>query len=450
TADIVVTASPVASGSPTPTPSGSVGQVSVVSIARALRITGRDVAIEAVVTAPATLLDTTGRRIVVQDGPAAIEVLLASGAAAPPVGSRIRAEGRIGVAYGAPRLRADRLLVEGTGHVPQPLVLHGSPTVAHEWRLVTVTGRVASIEKLGDRWRAEIQVGAAKVAVVGQPGAAIPSATLAEGRTATVTGIARRPYPSASDKRFAVTPRFAADVRTSGRATPEKDETTKAGSTSAPDRSVTPGPSAVTTIDADLIDLAAVVGRMVRVGGLVVDLRADGFTLDDGTAIGRVVLRGAALDRLSLIEPDDALNAIGRVEVTADGPLVVVDDPGGIVEAGDPVAAAPTAAETSDPLAAAEPAARPSAEALARGSSRIADLGGALPFDAGAAGLATLLAISAASVAMALLRREQSKRRLATRIAGRLAAFAGGSTDPAAPPSDPRSAERGPSTIHSA
>ena len=45
-------------------------------------------------------------------------------------------------------------------------------------------------------------------------------------------------------------------------------------------------------LDADLVELEAFVGQRVRVGGLVVDLRADGFTLDDGTAIGRVILRG--------------------------------------------------------------------------------------------------------------------------------------------------------------
>ena len=39
----------------------------------------KPLAIEAIVTAPATLLDSTGRRIVVQDGSAAIEVLLPSG-----------------------------------------------------------------------------------------------------------------------------------------------------------------------------------------------------------------------------------------------------------------------------------------------------------------------------------------------------------------------------------
>ncbi len=40
-----------------------------------------------------------------------------------------------------------------------------------------------------------------------------------------------------------------------------------------------------------------------------------------------------------MIEPDDALNAIGRVEALDGGLVVVVDDPGAIILAGDPVAA---------------------------------------------------------------------------------------------------------------
>ena len=134
-------------------------------------------------TAPATLLDATGRRIVVQDASAAVEILLPTGTPAPAVGSKIRAEGRIGVAYGAPRLRADKLVVTGNGSLPAPATLHGSPGAAQEWRLVAVTGRVVSAAKLGDRWRAEVEVGTAKVVVIGQPGAGIASTTLAVGRT---------------------------------------------------------------------------------------------------------------------------------------------------------------------------------------------------------------------------------------------------------------------------
>ncbi len=213
---------------------------------------------------------------------------------------------------------------------------------------------------------------------------------------------------------------------------------------------MTETPTSDVPMDADLADLDAVLGRLVRVGGLVVDLRPDGFTLDDGTAIGRIVLRGAALDRLALVEPEDALNVIGRVESTSDGAIVVVDEPGGIVQAGDPVAPSSTTA-SPDPAVVGASGSGPSAsDAGTAGASRFAGLGGTLPFDAGAAGLGTLVAISVASVAVTMLRREQARRQMAARIAGRLATFVGGPEGSAAAPSGPRSAERESSTIHSA
>ncbi len=190
--------------------------IETISIAKALKTTDRLVAIDAIVTAPATLLDSTGRRIVVQDKTGAVEVYLPSGTQAPPVGTRIRVEGKVGVAYGAPRFRAEQVASKGTGAAPAALTLHGSPGDSHEWRLVAVSGRVESVHKLGDRWRAELVVGTQSVAVVGQAGAGIQSTTLSAGQTATVVGIARRPYPSASDQRFSVVPRFPADVKVSG------------------------------------------------------------------------------------------------------------------------------------------------------------------------------------------------------------------------------------------
>jgi hypothetical protein len=193
-------------------------------------------------------------------------------------------------------------------------------------------------------------------------------------------------------------------------------------------------------VDADLIDLAAFTGRLVRVGGLVVDLRADGLVLDDGTTVGFVVLRGDALDLLPLLEPDDALNAIGRVEPSADGLAVVVDDPGGIIQAGDPVAPAlaggGAVARSSAPSPTADPAA----------TTRQASLFDGPDVGAGLAGLGTLVALSLASLAVTLLRRAKARRRVAARIADRMASFAGVTAGPAGP----RSAERDPRTLDSA
>jgi hypothetical protein len=436
--------SPAASaGSPSPTPGGA--SPATVSIAHALKITDRAVAIDAIVTTPATLLDSTGRRIVVQDGTGAIEVLLPIDTGAPPIGARVHAFGRIGVAYDAPRLRADGLTVAAAGSVPVALVLHGQPGVAHEWRLVTVNGRVDTIHKLGDRWRAELIVGGQRVVVVGEAGAGIPSSALVQGRSATVIGIARRPFPSATDRRFAVTPRFPADVRLKDR--PASEAVAGAGGTSAEagtTADASPSASAARQLapDADLVDLDGLVGATVRVGGLVADLRSDGFTLDDGTATGRVVLRGPALEVLSLIEPDDALEVTGRVETSPDGAVLVVDDPAGIIQASDPAAIDPVASPAAEPISAGAAASLPPAA-----GSRFAGLeGGPFPLDPGTAGLGTLLAISAASLAFTVLRRARLRRRMAARIAGRLATFVG----PSAGPPDSPSAERAPSTIHSA
>jgi hypothetical protein len=140
-----------------------------------------------------------------------------------------------------------------------------------------------------------------------------------------------------------------------------------------------------------------------------------------------------------LVETDDALNAIGRVEASADGYVVAVEDPGGIVLTGDPVAAAgPTA---SDATGSGDAADSPI------GTSRFAGFGGGTwPIDAGAAGVGTLLGISVLSVAVTVFRRSRSRRRLSARIADRLASL----STPAEAVLDPIVAERGPSTNHAA
>ncbi len=432
---------PSSTGGTPVAPGASSAAARTVTIAQALGLIDVDVAIEAVVTAPSDLLDASGRRIVVEDASAAIELLLPAGENAPPIGARIHADGRVGAAYGAPRFRADRLdRLEG-GRVPPPTVMHAQPGAAHEWRLVTITGRIAGVTKLGDRWRAELTIGSRQVPIVGQPASGIASSSLIEGSIATVIGIVRPPFPTATDRRFAILPRSRADLRVVGGAGAR--QTTRgggqagfggAGGAARVGDSAAPPAGAA---DADLIDLPNLIGRVVRVGGLVADLRPDGVMLDDGTTTGRIVLRGGAIDLLPLLEPDDAINATGRVEVLEDGPAVVVDDPGGISQAGDPVAPDPVHPATGTQTGSATDPAEPPTEAgLATGTS----------LGAGAVGLLTLSLLSAVSLALTLLRRWYLRRRLADRIAARLAGL---ETRPASAV-PPRSAEHGGSTIHSA
>ncbi len=432
-ADPTASASPGSSGSPKPSASRSpspkpTATIPTVTIAKARGLMDKKVAVVGIVTAPATLLDSSRRLIVVQDASGAIEVRLPD-TTAQAVGTRLRVEGKVGRAYGAPRIAGDAVKRLGSAGVPAPVLLFGAPKEAHEWRLVTVRGRIDTVRKLGDRWRAELVVGRDRVVVVGQSGAGIPVASVQTGHLATVTGIVRRPYPSATDRRFGILPRSKADVRVDPGSSPGSGTRSAAGAGATGPGSVSgssqagtsPAPGMlVSAPDANLADLSTLAGRTVRVGGLVGELVPGGFTLDDGTATGPVVLEGAAADLLPLIEPGDAINVVGRIESTDRGWTVVVADPAGIVLAGDPVAPG-ASADTAGPGAA-----TPSETAATRGDPRSAGMSSLPGIDAGIAGLGTLAALTAASVAVTVLRRRHLRRLLTARMAVRLAAFVGG------------------------
>ncbi|MDH5242659.1 MAG: lamin tail domain-containing protein [Chloroflexota bacterium] len=415
-----------ASGPPPggPTPAGAT-QAPVVSVAAALRTTGRDVAIEAVVTAGSALLDSTGRRIVVQDGTGAIEVLVPGRMTAPAVGVLVRIAGQVGTAYGAPRLRAVSLDRQRTAAMPTPIVVDAAHLDRHVWELVAVSGRVTDVRKLGDRWRAEVLVGAQPTVVIGQPGSGIPVSSIVEGRSVRVVGIVRRAYPSAADRRPAVLPRSAADIRLADAGVPSKGS--GAATAAAPTNGVVGAGPAVSSPpnvrDADLADLTGLVGTTVRVGGLVTGLERDGFRLDDGTTTGRVVLVGRAVAQLQLIEPGDPINVIGRVVRPSGGSVhVAVEDPASIILGSIPIRYGAKRAGPPPRGVAASSAGGPGARG--DGDSTVVNLGDALKGPLGpGTGLAPLAGIALLSLVATVARRRHARGLTATRIAGRLATF---------------------------
>jgi hypothetical protein len=152
------------------------------------------------------------------------------------------------------------------------------------------------------------------------------------------------------------------------------------------------------------------------------DLTAGGFMLDDGTAVGSIVVTGEALEQLALVEPDDIVNVVGIVTRRATDWIVIASAPDAIGRAGDPIATiedGPSDPETSDP------AAPPSLVDLAG-----FDLPGTGP--AGLAGLGTLVALSVISLIVTFaIRRQRARLALAGRISRRLAAVAGPVAQPA-------------------
>ena len=276
-----------------------------------------------------------------EDDSGAIEIYLDAEDASIRAGVRVRATGTVGRAWGAPRLRVEAIRVLDR-RTPVAHDLRVAPGAATEWRLVRVRGTIAEVHRSGDRWTAELVDGSLRVPLLGLPGSGIAPLAVVEGRSATVVGIVKRPYPTAADQRFAVVPRSRADLSLGGAAAAPGGLTahgTPGASPAASGMTATGATGlaadpAVTGADIQLSGLADRIGTTVRVGGLVTAVDQGGVRLDDGTATARLVLEGAATDLAALLQPGDALNATGTPEAR-DEVVLVVTDPAGIVLLGD-------------------------------------------------------------------------------------------------------------------
>jgi len=416
-ADDVVALAADAGPGPSPDPAA-------VSIATALAYPdGTAAIVEGTVTAPASLLDSTGRRIVIQDATGAIEVLLPSGSESPAVGTRLRVTGATGRAYSAPRIAAANVASLGKGGAITPVALGRPPAERDEWQLVRISGTVEKVERLGDRWRAEIVLAnGGRAPVHGQAGAGIPSTAIVVGRPVTVTGIVRRPYPTATDRRFAVLPRDGHDLAL-GPAANGSGNASGSGSGAAPGRDGAAGPSPSPlgvdiTPDTDLAVLADHVGERVRVGGLIARLTDDGFDLDDGTALAQVVLRGSMSDLLPHLRVGEAIAATGVVELEGGAAIVVVDDEGALFRVGSLGQALPIAGSAG-----------PEASVLPDGDASLnADAIGLGP-DFMPASALTLVGLALLSIAATVVRRQVQRRRLRAVLVARLAGLRAGDVE---------------------
>jgi hypothetical protein len=441
-ADVVITAQPAPNATPrggatpTPRPGGGSAKPGTISIRNALLRDGQHVAVEGTVTVGTGLLDSSGRRTIVEDDTAAIEVYLAAPDVTLKPGARVRVTGTVGEAWGAPRLRADGTRVVGSR---RPIVhaIRSAPTAAVEWRLVRVSGSIIEVHRNGDRWTADLRVGAARVLISGLAGSGIAATDLVEGRSASITGIVKRPYPTATDRRFAIVPRQRADIAL-GRAVPTAaaspfgpgsipapGSSDPAGGVLGPDAAIAGLDTPVAT-DIDLADLAAHAGERVRVGGLVTAIESDGVRLDDGTAEARLVLEGEAAGLVGTLVVGDALNATGRPELREE-PVLVVETQDGIELVGDLGAASP-----ADEAASADAAAAGAVEAPTEPMRAVAAPG--LGLDSFSTGIGTLVLLAISTVGVALARRQRAQRLFRARIVTRLEAIGRGAPAPNAGP----------------
>jgi hypothetical protein len=335
------TPAPTRTPSPSPRPSNAPGEV---SISEALRKGGQAVTISGVATTGNGLLDADGQRVTFQDASGAILVRLPEGITAR-AGDRLRVTGQVGTYYNAPQLTATTATRAGDTAV-QPLLVRAAPVAATlEWRLVVVTGTVESVHRDGDAWRAELTMPGGGLPIVGLERSGIDSTALVEGREATVTGIVKRAYPTASDQRFAVVPRTAADIKLGQQSAGASDAPGAPGGqggsgdnpwgtvvasddpyAESSNEPASPGEQPAQSVP--IAELSSHLGGLVSVGGVVVAVETARFTIDDGTGVAAVVLEGEAAATVVGVSMRDLLNVTGTVTQSAAGALEIrVDDP---------------------------------------------------------------------------------------------------------------------------
>ncbi|HET7677307.1 MAG TPA: hypothetical protein VFK38_05585 [Candidatus Limnocylindrales bacterium] len=356
-------ASPTPSGGQPSAGSSPDGAPATRSIRDALRRVGEAVTIVGSVTATG-IFDSDRRRVTLEDATGAILVRLTEGATVA-VGRRVRVSGEVGTYYGAPQLEATAPAA-GLGRAArQPLAVSRAPLGAGlEWRLVRVSGRVEDVRRYGATWRAELGLTGGRIVIQGVAQAGIPSTALVEGRMATVVGIVRRPYPTATDRRYLVVPRSAADIRLGGLATGATGShaTGSAGGRSTGSEGTGTGAgtgdatAAGRPLDVDLGELAAHAGELVRVGGLVSAVDATGLLLDDGSATARIAMPEDARALLAALQRGQAINVVGHVRRAVDGSYEVAPRSAadvlrlGLLDGGEASPAAPDAPLAPDTL----------------------------------------------------------------------------------------------------
>jgi hypothetical protein len=292
--------------------------------------------VEGIVTAPSGLLDSDGRRVTIEDRSGGILLRLPEGTGTPRIGTRVRVTGEVATYYGAPQLEAEAAPKVLDQRRALPVVLRRAPGEVDEWRLVRVTVRIVDLSRSGESWRAEASLGAGgSLPVAGLADSGIAADVLEEGRNATITGIVKRAYPTASDQRYAVVPRFGADIvlgSQPARSTAGTDDGAQRQDTDGSDPSggspwasgsVPPAgaePDQGGPTDALLVNLDGLIGRTVRVAGVLRAIDGPSLTLDDGTARATVRLLDQSTSFTPPLSIGEVLNVTGLVATVANPP----------------------------------------------------------------------------------------------------------------------------------
>ncbi len=411
----VVRAAPAPTPAPSPSGPGPSSSGDAVSPIAALTRIGQHATVEGVVTSGGALWGVDERRFTLQDVSGAILVRVPPGVRLPAVGRPVRVAGALGHYLGASELSADTTpiaLAPGSASVPRAIT-HAPLAAGIRWQLVVSVGTVTTVRRSATSWRGELRLADGSRLPIGAGfAAAVPASRLAVGSRVAVTGIARPPATGSPDGQLYEMLRGSSDLvvlrRPSTGTTGMTGVAAPAGvaGSAAPDE----------PLDVDLADVPALIGRVVRVGGVVVAGDAGQLVLDDGTAQATVRLPADAAASAPL-PVGTAVTLVGRVAATAGGGVhLELRAMADLVRAGDPSTALRA---DSDPAAASAPPLAPAPGDAASGAE----------VDPGQSAALGVIAILAAAVLLLLVRGAlRSRGRLdgtsRRRIRGRLVGLA--------------------------
>jgi hypothetical protein len=285
------TASPTAS--PTPSPTGPPA-LETIALARA-RPVGSRVQVQGVVTIDPGFAGADGL-FAIQDSSGGIYVRLAASVKEVALGRTVTVDGTLAAPYGQLEIRSIASLEVAAGY-SEPVPVKVAPAEvgeATEGSLVSIAGKVTSVQSDGGRITVTLADDRGSVRLLADPPSGIATSDVVRGSAVVATGVAgQRETATGRLDGYRVWLRSGADIVATG-VVKTAAPTSGSGATSSTGASAAPGPQNLAAALKTRGAAVDVVATVTATAGLL-DLGDPTIVVDDGTAAAAVILPASAV-----------------------------------------------------------------------------------------------------------------------------------------------------------
>ena len=231
----------------------------------------------------------------IQDSSGGIYVRLAASVKEVALGRTVTVDGTLAAPYGQLEIRSIASLEVAAGYSePEPSrVAPADVGETTEGTLVSVAGKVTSVQADGGRVTVTLADDHGSVHILADPPSGVTSADVVRGSAIVATGVAgQRETATARLDGYRVWLRSGADIVATGVAKTAAP-TSGSGTTSEPGATATPGPQGLATVLKTRGAAVDVVATVTATAGLL-DLGDPTIVVDDGTGAAAVILPASA------------------------------------------------------------------------------------------------------------------------------------------------------------